>query len=102
MDNRSDNDHKNFLNDQEETLGSGGERDPAERPDVQIIQDDCPDGLQYEDDKSPYNNYDGYALPSDDEEPVYIRAMSDEGEASTGLTLIQFDNVDWKSRWDTL
>jgi hypothetical protein len=29
-----------------------------------------PDGLQYKDEELEYNEYNGYALPSDNEEPV--------------------------------
>jgi len=42
-------------------------------------QDNCPEGSQYDDKESFYEEYDSYAPPLDDEEPVYIRAMSTEG-----------------------
>jgi hypothetical protein len=32
----------------------------------------CSDGSQYKDKELLYNEYDGYMLPSDDEEPIYI------------------------------
>jgi len=78
-------------------------------------QDDCPEGSQYDNEESFYEEYDGYAPPSDDEEPVYIWAMSTEGgespssalesecsspapkEESSSSTAMQFEDVDWKS-----
>jgi len=83
-------------------------------------QDNCPEGSQYDDEESFYEEYDGYTLPSDDEEPVYIRAMSTEGGESpssalksersspapkgesSSSTAMQFEDIDWKSRRETL
>jgi Zinc knuckle len=53
----------------------------------------CPDGSQYEDKEPSYKEYDGYALPSDNDKPVYIRAMH-EDEAGATLAPPQFDDVD--------
>jgi len=78
-------------------------------------QDNCPEGSQYDDEESSYEEYDGYVLPSDDEEPVYIWAMSTEGGESpssvlkserpspapkgesSSSTAMKFEDVDWKS-----
>jgi len=83
-------------------------------------QDNCPEGSQYDDEESFYEEYDGYAPLLDDEEPVYIRAMSTEGGESpssalenehsspapkgesSSSTAMKFKDVDWKSRWETL
>jgi len=83
-------------------------------------QDNCPEGFQYDDKESFYKEYDGYAPPSDDKEPVYIWAISTEGGEnpssalesehsspapkgeSSSSTTMQFEDVDWKSRWETL
>jgi len=67
-----------------------------------------------------YEEYDGYAPPSDNEEPIYIWAMSTEGGEnpssaleskhsspapkgeSSSSTTMQFEDVDWKSCRETL
>lgn len=38
-------------------------------------QDTFPDGSQYDDEDLSYEDYEGYQLPSDNEESVYVRAM---------------------------
>ena len=48
-----------------------------EAPGEQAAQEDFPDGSQYEDEQTSYEEYNGYEPLSDYEEPVYIRAMSD-------------------------
>jgi len=83
-------------------------------------QDNCPEGSQYNDEESSYEEYDSYALPSDDEEPIYIWAMSTEGGESpssalesehpspapkgesSSSTAMKFEDVDWKSHQETL
>jgi len=83
-------------------------------------QDNCPEGSQYDDKESFYEEYDSYAPPSDDEEPVYIWAMSTEGGESpssalesersspapkgesSSSTAMKFEDVDWKSCRKTL
>jgi len=105
VDDRSDDgqlDHKESMNAQAEAPESGDKGDPEEGPGEHQFQDDCLDGSQYDDERSPYDDYNGYALPSDDEEPVYIRAMSDDEDASSAPNPTQFSNVDWKSRRDIL
>ena len=83
-------------------------------------QDDCPEGSQYDDKELFYEEYDGYTLPSDNEKPVYIQAMSTKGEESTSSALeskcsspaskresssstaMQFEDIDRKSYQETL
>jgi len=83
-------------------------------------QDNCPEGSQYDDEESFYEEYDGYVPPSDDEEPIYIWAMSTEGGESpssalknecsspapkgesSSSTAMKFEDVDWKSCQETL
>jgi hypothetical protein len=52
-------------------------------PEESSNQGDALEGSQYEDEESSYDEYDGYAPPSEDEELEYIRAMGDESEASS-------------------
>ena len=89
-------------------------------------QDNCPEGSQFNNEESSYEEYDGYAPPSDEEEPIYIQAMNIDSEpnfsvdgkqnvrvdkgpntsvdvgVNSSINPIQFDDIDWKSRWDTL
>jgi len=105
VDDRSDDgqsDHRKSRNAQDKAPESGGEKGPEEGPGEHQFQDDCLDGSQYDGEGSPYDDYDGYALPSDDEEHIYIRAMSDDEDASSASNPTQFNNVDWKSRHDIL
>jgi len=99
--NRSDDgqlDHEESKNAQAKAPESGGKEGPGKHQ----FQDDCPDGSQYDDKGSPYNDYNGYALPSDDEEPVYIRAMSNDEDMNSAPNPIQFNNVNWKLRCNIL
>ena len=83
-------------------------------------QDNCLEGSQYDNKESSYEKYDSYVLPSDNKEPIYIQAMSTMGGKSTSSdlesdcsspapkgessssTAIQFEDIDWKSHWETL
>lgn len=64
----------------------------TEQPD----QDEYPDGLQYKDEELSYNKYDSYEQLSDNDEPIYIQAISDEEKLSEDLAFESFNNVDWK------
>jgi hypothetical protein len=64
-------------------------------------QEDFPNGSQYDDEDPRYNDFGGYDLPSEDEEPMYIQAMSDEGEASSSSSP-QLDDLNWGSCRDML
>jgi hypothetical protein len=62
------------------------------------VEEVYPDGSQYEDEDSPdHCDYDVYPVPSEEVEPVYIRAMH-EVEHSADTALPQFDDLDSKSR----
>ena len=87
----------------DETNDAAAEESPS--------QEDSLEGSQYEDEESSYDEYDGYAPPSEDDELEYIRAMGDVGEASTSLapdelnttsTPISFDDVNWQVRRDAV
>jgi hypothetical protein len=90
------------------------DQDKAPGPETEEIipdedRDDLPDaedhadGSQYESDASThdaygaYDDFEGYALPSEDEEPIYIRAMHEQ-EPSASPTPPHFDDIDWQSR----
>jgi hypothetical protein len=61
------------------------------------IEEEYPDGSQYEDEESPnHYDYDKYQGPSEEDEPVYIQAMH-EDEHSAKSVPPQFDNIDWES-----
>ena len=104
LDDRSDGEQP----EQTELLdGQGREPEPSEEGHLdggaieQPEQDYCPDGSQYEDEERPYDDYDGYEQPSDSDEPIYIRAMSDE-DPNVVSALEPFDDVDWRPRRDVL
>ena len=120
LDDRSDSkqlDHMELPDEGEEAPEEEVEGNLDKKPGVEDV---CPEGSQYNNEESSYKEYDGYALPSDDEEPIYIQAMSTIGEesASSALesecsspapeeessrsTAMQFEDVDWKSCWEIL
>jgi hypothetical protein len=105
VDDRSDGEHpiteEPLQNNEENPELEQGE-DPDENPEEQNAQEEFPDGSQYEDEQSSYEEYDGYEAPSDYEEPVYIRAISDEAGPSTGPAPINFEDVDWQPRRDAI
>jgi len=61
-------------------------------------ENDSPDGSQYKGEQSSSEDYNDSSLHSEDVEPIYIRAMNDEGGPSINLASIQFENADWQSR----
>ena len=90
-------DHQEPQEGNEGALDPNYEGTPVEDVEEQsTIPDDNPDGSQYEDEEPSYEEYDGYAPPSDDEEPVYIWAMNDRAGTSGRPTFIQLEDVDWQ------
>jgi hypothetical protein len=73
-----------------------------EAPEDQAVEDKFPDGSQYDDEQPSYEEYDGYDMPLDDEEPVYIQAMSDKAGATMSPALAKLDDVDWKPCCDAI
>jgi Zinc knuckle len=66
------------------------------------VEEEYPDGSQYEDEESPdHYDYDKYQGPSEEDGPVYIRAMH-EDEHSVKSVPPQFDNIDWESCRDSI
>jgi gag-polyprotein putative aspartyl protease/Zinc knuckle len=74
-------------------------------------QEDILEGSQYEGEGSSFDEYDGYAPPSEDEELEYIRAMGDDSEtnssfasseSSANTAPTQFDDVNWQTRRDII
>ena len=105
VDDRSDGEHpapEEPLQDDVGTPEPDAGENLDEGPGGQTAQEDFPDGSQYEDEQSSYEEYDGYEPPSDYEEPVYIRAMSDEAVASNSPAPINFDDVEWEPRRDEI
>ena len=102
VDDRSDTDQPDQVEPQNtevtEEPGMDGADDESRED---LPQEDFPDGSQYDDEGPPYDEFDRYDMPSENDEPVYIRAMSDEGEASS-RSVPQLDDLDWQSRRDTL
>ena len=93
-------------------------QEQVQEPEGEDNLEDNPDGSQYDDEESSYDEYEGYAPPSEDRELEYIRAMSDEaimsplltdssesstpGATSANTPNMQFDSVDWQSRLKAL
>jgi hypothetical protein len=105
VDDRSDSEHpipKEPPQHEEGAPELEQENIPDEVPDEQSAQENYPDGSQYEDEQSSYEEYDGYEPPSDYEEPVYIRAMSDEAETNNDPAPINFEDVDWEPRHEAI
>jgi hypothetical protein len=76
--------------------GTGDDQTDQPDPDA---QSDGPEGSQYDGDDAPYEEYDGYAMPSENEdsEVEYIRA-SYELESGTSIQLPQYHDKIWDSR----
>jgi hypothetical protein len=127
LDDRSDGerpDHDESTQDQEQVEEPGDSEnsegnDLGEEPD----QNELPDGSQFDDEEPSYDEYEGYTPPSDDEELEYIRAMSDEANASLSFNELSssspitessmsssssatsassFDDVKWQPRLEAL
>ena len=101
IDDRSEDDQPeqtespDISEEREETPGpDANAEDLGEERTEQPEQEDCPDGSQF-DDEPPYEEYDGYALPSDSEEPEYIRAMH-EDESGARPAPPQFEDAEWQ------
>ena len=78
VDNRSNSDQleeAQHLETQDEMSGPNVEQSCNKGLNEQTAQDKCPDGSQYDDKELHYDEYDGYAQPSD-EEPKYIQAIN--------------------------
>jgi Aspartyl protease/Zinc knuckle len=76
----------------EESEDQEGQSDPDDHTDV-------PDGSQYDEDQTTYEEYDGYAMPSEDDEAEYIRAIhEDEDHSETPPPPPQFEDADWEPR----
>jgi hypothetical protein len=105
VDNMSDidqPDHANALENLDEAAEPEVEEDILDKGQEEPSNpESCPDGSQYEDKEPSYEEYNGYALPSDDEEPIYIWAMHKD-EAGATLAPPQFDDVDWQSCRDII
>ena len=97
VDNQSDTDQRDQEEPQNaEATAESGVEDVGGEP-----QEDLPDGSQYNDEDPHYDKFDGYDLPSENDEPVYIRAMGDKGEASSSSTH-PLDDLNWQSCCNTL
>jgi hypothetical protein len=86
----------------EETPATDEEERLNEALEDQAIEDEFPDSLQYDDEQPSYEEYDGYDAPSDDEEPVYIRAMNNEADVSMDPAPAKLDDTDWKPCRDAI
>jgi hypothetical protein len=63
--------------------------------------DENPDGPQYKEEESSYEDYDGYATPLDDDEPVYIRAMH-EDESGAKTAPVHLEDIEWQPHWEAI
>ena len=90
------------LEGQNETLKQDAKFDvnsPEEDQDEQMKQKDCPEGLHY-DDKLPYEEFDRFTTPSNDE-PECI-CMMHELENSTSWAPLQFEEAEWQVQHDAI
>jgi len=69
---------------------------------AQPSEDDYPEGSQYDGEKSSSDEYDDSSLLSEDEEPIYIRTMNNEGGPSVMPASVQFEDADWQSRREVI
>ena len=120
LDDRSDSEQPDHMELPDESKEAPEEEVKGNLDKEPGMQDVCPEGSQYDDEELSYKEYDGYMPLLDDEEPIYIWAMSTMGEesASSALksehsspapegessssTAMQFEDVDWKSHQETL
>ena len=75
VDDRSDSgqpDHPEASEDQEERPETDKEGNLDENLGKQPEQGEYPDGSQYDDEDASYDEYDGYAPPSENDDPIYI------------------------------
>ena len=98
VDDRSEGEHL----DSSAASGTQGEGEyPADEESPAEEHESCPetgpDGPQYTDEDPPYEEYDGYDSPSEEDEPVYIRAMHEE-ETGASAVPTQFDDASWQDR----
>ena len=66
---------------------------PKEAQGKLMEQEDCTEGSQY-DNKLPYKEFDGFAIPSDNE--LECICMMHELETSTSSAPLQFEDVEWQ------
>jgi hypothetical protein len=96
-------DHLNAPDRPDEDLECEVEEDTIDNSQNKLpVEEEYPDGLQYEDEESPdHYDYDKYQGPLEEDEPVYIQAMH-EDEHSAKAVPPQFDNIDWESCRDSI
>jgi hypothetical protein len=70
--------------------------------DIQSDGDKYPEGSQYKHKQLSYKEYNGYLLPSEDKEPIYIQAMSDDEGSSSSSVSAQCKDTDWMLHQDII
>ncbi len=88
--------------------GSGDQDDlpeldggPNEGQDDLPKPDNGPDGSQYEDDTVSYKEYDGYAMPSDDEELEYMQVMHEDESGANPVPMLIAASI-WQPKHDQI
>jgi hypothetical protein len=94
-------DKDNALSDPDERSEHDVEEDKLDNEQLELNQDDPIEGSQYDDEESPYEEFDGLDQPSENDEPIYIRAMHEE-DTSVDSSFPQFKNVEWQPRRDEI
>jgi hypothetical protein len=105
IDDRLENEHpilEEPFPETEETPATNEEEHLNKALEDQAVKDEFPDSSQYNDKQPSYKEYDGYDMPSDDEEPIYIWTMSDEAGTTMSPALAKLNDVDWKPHHDTI
>ena len=102
IDDRSENDQPDAdktSEDPEETTNTEDKSEDKDKDSEPSDHSDCPEGSQYDSERSSYEEYNGYAMPSEDDNSdlEYIRAMH-EDEVSARTSQPQLSNIDWEPR----
>lgn len=103
IDDRSENDQpggdQSSGESEEPEPGAGGVTEDQSDPDN---HPNDPDGSQYDEDDTPHEEYDGYAMPSEDDSEIeYIRMVHETSNDQSDHPL-PFDHMDWKPRYNEI
>jgi hypothetical protein len=106
IDDRSENDHPDEEGQQADQPQDEISREEVPEEEMDNLSngmsDNNPDGSQYDEEQSSYEEFDGYEPLDDNDEPIYIRAMDTDGDANMSSTPALFNDVDWQTRRDAL
>jgi hypothetical protein len=106
IDDRSESERPDQEGHQSDELQDEHSHEEASEEEADQPSNASPDGnlggSQYDEEQSSYEEFDGYEPRTDDDEPIYIRAMITDGDANMSSAPALFDDVDWQPRRDAL